>query len=263
MSARNFTNSWCRWRRWHDPMTWPVATSRAAKSEVVPCRTSSWVPRSACPGVIGRTGWVRSRAWTWLFSSTLRTTARSGGLRYNPTTSRTFSTKYGSVDSLNASCRWGRRPNARQIRLTAVWDRPVALAMPRVLQWVAAAGLDSSVRVTTSSTWASVMVRGGPGRGSSVRPSSRRARNRCRHFPTVGRVTRRSAAVAVLDRPSAAARTMLARRASRWADFGRRAQAVSLARSSSVRVSGVRGRPADMGHLLPEPYSRLGGGARK
>ena len=33
------------------------------------------------PGVIGRLGWVRSRAWTWVFSSKLKTTARSGGFR--------------------------------------------------------------------------------------------------------------------------------------------------------------------------------------
>ena len=71
------------------------------------------------PGVIGRSGWVRSRAWTWLFSSTHRTMARSGGVRYSPTTSRTFSTKYGSVESLNVSARCGFRPNARQIRPTA------------------------------------------------------------------------------------------------------------------------------------------------
>jgi hypothetical protein len=30
-------------------------------------------------GAMGRMGWVRSRAWIWLFSSTQRTMARSGG----------------------------------------------------------------------------------------------------------------------------------------------------------------------------------------
>ena len=30
---------------------------------------SSWVRRSGIPGNIGKTGWVRSRAWIWLFSS--------------------------------------------------------------------------------------------------------------------------------------------------------------------------------------------------
>ena len=38
-------------------MTSPVATSRAANSEVVPLRLSSWVRRSGIwPGSIGRTG---------------------------------------------------------------------------------------------------------------------------------------------------------------------------------------------------------------
>ena len=36
-------------------------------------------PRPARPGFIGRPGWVRSRAWIWLFSSTERTTAWAGG----------------------------------------------------------------------------------------------------------------------------------------------------------------------------------------
>jgi hypothetical protein len=33
------------------------------------------------PIPMGRVGWVRSRAWTWLFSSTQSTTAFSGGCR--------------------------------------------------------------------------------------------------------------------------------------------------------------------------------------
>jgi hypothetical protein len=47
-----------------------VATSRAANSVVVPCRTQSWVRRSARPRRSGRIGWVRSTAWIWDFSST-------------------------------------------------------------------------------------------------------------------------------------------------------------------------------------------------
>src|SRR5271157_3542809 len=56
---------------------------------------------------IGSTGWVRSSACTWLFSSTHSTSALSGGLRYSPTTSRTFSTKKGSVESLKLLLRCG------------------------------------------------------------------------------------------------------------------------------------------------------------
>src|SRR5215207_1786251 len=51
-----------------------------------------------------------------------------------PTMSRTFSTNSGSVESLKVSTRCGFRPKARQMRQTAVWFRPVALAKERVLQ---------------------------------------------------------------------------------------------------------------------------------
>jgi len=38
-------------------------------------RAMAWVMVPARPFFIGRPGWVRSRAWIWLFSSTERTTA--------------------------------------------------------------------------------------------------------------------------------------------------------------------------------------------
>ena len=43
--------------------------------------------RSGVPGSIGKMGAVRSKAWICDFSSTHKTTARSGGLSYSPTTS--------------------------------------------------------------------------------------------------------------------------------------------------------------------------------
>jgi hypothetical protein len=49
---------------------------------------------------------------------------------------------------------------------------PTRRASSRLDQCVAPSGTSSSVRTTTSSTCASVMVRGTPGRGSSVSPSS-------------------------------------------------------------------------------------------
>jgi len=52
--------------------------------------------------------------WIWLFSSTDSTSARSGGLRYNPTISRTLSMNSGSFDSLKVSTRCGCRANAFQ-----------------------------------------------------------------------------------------------------------------------------------------------------
>src|SRR4029453_10344658 len=68
------------------------------------------------------------------FSSTARTIALSGGSSYNPTTSRILSMNSGSVDSFQVSTRCGLRPNARQIRDTAVWLSPTALAIERVDQ---------------------------------------------------------------------------------------------------------------------------------
>src|SRR5512132_3249228 len=69
--------------------------------------------------------------------------------------SRTFSTNSGSVDSLKVSLRCGCSENARQMRCTVEIDTPVALAIERVLQCVAAAGIVSSVVVTTSAIFSS------------------------------------------------------------------------------------------------------------
>ena len=66
----------------------------------------------------------------------LLTIARMGGSRYKPTMSRTFSTNSGSVESLKVSWRCGYNPKARQMRVTAVCDRPISRAMVRVLQCV-------------------------------------------------------------------------------------------------------------------------------
>src|ERR1700732_1806124 len=54
-----------------------------------------------------QTGWVRSSAWIWLFSSTHRTIACWGGFRYRPTTSVNFSKNLASRDSLNVFTRCG------------------------------------------------------------------------------------------------------------------------------------------------------------
>src|SRR5450755_4245037 len=112
------------------------------------------------PGIIGSTGWERSSAWIWLFSSTHSTTAFSGGSWYSPTTSTTFSTKNGSVDSLKESCRCGLRSNLFQIRPTVDFDSPVRLAIEARDQCVSLPGVDSSVATITSSTWSS-RIRGG------------------------------------------------------------------------------------------------------
>ena len=63
---------------------------------------------------------------------------------------RTFPTNSGSLHRLKVSLRCGCSENARQIRRTVETDRPDALAIERVLQCVAAAGMVSKVGVTTS-----------------------------------------------------------------------------------------------------------------
>src|SRR4029450_9442678 len=101
--------------------------------------------------MIGRIGAVRSVACIWGFSSTAKTSALSGGLMYNPTTSRTLSTNIGSVDSFQVWIACGLSPNARQIRDTALCDMPVDAAIDRVDQCVSSPGVDSSVLVITFS----------------------------------------------------------------------------------------------------------------
>jgi hypothetical protein len=68
------------------------------------------------PFFMGKLGWVRSRAWIWLFSSTQRTTACSGGCRDRPTTSSSLSWKCGSWLNVKVRTRWGCRPWAVQTR---------------------------------------------------------------------------------------------------------------------------------------------------
>ncbi len=78
-----------------------------------------------------------------------------------------------------------KRASGFQIATLVRWAvfrlRPQTWAIVRVLQWVASAGLVSRVRVSTASTWASLIVRGAPGRGSSSNPSRRLVSRRLRH----------------------------------------------------------------------------------
>ena len=177
-----------------------------------------------------------------------------------PTTSRILSMSSGSGEILKSSVRQGCSPNARQMRCTLVGEIPTRRASSRLDQCVAPSGISSRVRTTTSSTWASLMVRGTPGRGSSPSPSSRLARNRARHLLTVVRLTPSRAATAVLLRPSAQASTIRARSASPCAVFRRLAQFSSVRRSASDSTSGSSlvspMPPADRGPRTPSPPSR-------
>src|SRR2546426_526654 len=127
--------------------------------------------------------------------------------------SRTLSMNSGSLDSLNVLTRCGRKLNARQIRLTAVWLSPHRRASVRVLQCVASRGVVSSVTRITRSTSSSVIRRGAPGRGSSSSPSRRWPRNRVRHLPMVCLVSRSSRATPVFVLPAAHSSTNRARSA--------------------------------------------------
>jgi hypothetical protein len=120
----------------------------------------------------------------------------------------------GPVLSFHVWTRCGLRPKARQILDTADWDMPAALAIDRVDQCVSPSGGSCfKVAVMTFSTCSSVTVRGRPGRGSSLSPSSRPCRNRDRHFATVALDIPRPAAALVTDDPSAQASTSARRTA--------------------------------------------------
>src|SRR5437870_5413730 len=136
------------------------------------------------------------------------------------------------------------------MRLTVLWLNPHRVAMARVLQCVASRGVASSVSVTICSTWASLMRRGAPGRGSASNPSSRAATNRLRHLPTVCLVRRSSRATRVFVRPLAHAKITRALCANACAVVGRRVQRSNASRSSSVSLSTGLGRPIAMRVLL-------------
>ncbi len=87
-----------------------------------------------------------------------------------PTTSRILSMSSGSGEILKSSVRQGCSPNARQMRCTLVGEMPTWRASSRLDQCVAPSGVSSRVRTTTSSTWASLMVRGTPGPGLIAQP---------------------------------------------------------------------------------------------
>ena len=142
------------------------------------------------------------------------------------------------MESLKVSTRCGFRAKARQMRTTAAWLRPVALASGRALQRVASGGAASGAVVTARSTRASVIVRGAPGRGSSGRPPNPRSAKRRRRGATVGRLTRSACATAPLVPPPSAqaSGTIRARRARPCAASRRRAHPSGAARSAAVKL---------------------------
>src|SRR5438132_12549226 len=136
-------------------MTLPSNTLSAAKSVAVPFRLSSCVIVPHRPFFRGRPGWVRSKAWIWLFSSTHNTIPFCGGFKYRPTTSVNFSMNWGSRDSLKVRIRCGLRLCNCQSRFTVLLLTPWALAMVRQLQCVIPLGLVSSVARIKASRFSS------------------------------------------------------------------------------------------------------------
>lgn len=86
--------------------------------------------------------------------------------------SRTFSTKNGLLDSLNDLLRCGCTPNKAKYRCTLLFDTPVAAAIPRTLQCVAASGRSVSAFFTSPATRSSSWVRARPAFGRSWSPAN-------------------------------------------------------------------------------------------
>ena len=127
------------------------------------------------PGISGSTGAVRSSAWIWDFSSTHSTTAASGGLRYSPTMSRTLSMNCGSGDSLKSRpvrLEPERPPDPADRGLVHAGRRGHRPGRP-VRRF---AGVSSKVLTITRSTSSSPILRGWPGRGSSMQTVDTAAR---------------------------------------------------------------------------------------
>src|SRR3978361_444613 len=77
--------------------------------------------------------------------------ALAGGSTYNPTTSTSFSSNNGSLDSLNVSTRCGFSPRADHTRCTVSLDTPTRSAIVRHDQCVSPSGVEFLVRSTISS----------------------------------------------------------------------------------------------------------------
>jgi hypothetical protein len=163
--------------------------------------------------------------------------------------SRTFSMKSGSAGSLNVSVRCGCSARARQMRCTELRSSPLAVAIDRVLQCVASAGVVSSVRVSTRSTGASASAE----RRAGAHPGVRRAAGSGSACATCRRSAgARGRCSLCLGHP----RMRRARWATACAVFPRRAQRSSVSRSVDVKVDGGIGRPVRIGVLPPISRTR-------
>ena len=196
-------------------------------------------------------------------SSTHSTTALSGGLRYSPTTSRTFASSCGSVENLNVSRRQGCSPYSRHTSATFTFERPISAASSRLDQCVTPSlrGGGSSVRSTIAT---SSVVRGRPGLRRSSSPPRPSAAYRRFQAMTVGFDTPTRVTISFVPAPSAASRTIRARWASPALIDGDRHHEESTSRSrgetSTLTVNGIIHDPVTaiigQGNSLTPPRSR-------
>ena len=191
---------------------------------------------------MGSSGWVRSSAWIWVFSSRLSTTAAPGGSRYRPTMSATFAANSGSLLSLNVPCRCGLRPCFRHSVATQWCEtatpsvRAMNRAISRLDQCVNPVSPGGLVRVNASTR---ARIRAGTcSRGAacerSSSPVAASAAYRASHKSTVGRDTPANSAMSFLRRPSSRHNTIRARVPTLAATSGLLVNACSSARCSSV-----------------------------
>src|SRR5436305_1956084 len=136
-------------------------------------------------------------AWLTLSSSQLNTRAGSGGSRYGPTTSSSFSTNRLSLESLNDLTRCGLSPCSCHTRRTVEALTPAARAIVLVDHCVALGGVVCVVRSMIARTLAGVRAeRCRPPRGASLaNPATPSVRNRLRHRETAWRRTLTCAAI--------------------------------------------------------------------
>ncbi len=181
------------------------------------------------------------------------TIAFSGGFRYRPTTSTSFSSKRMSLESLKVLTLCGLSPRADQIRCTVAGETPCAFASDRQLQCVSPLGFVWSVACTIASTFSVAIdtFRPRPAR-TTDRPFSPSCANRSRHAVTVVGETPTCIAIAVFGSPWHASTSARARCTSRWgavADFDN-FSSTSRSASTSVRA-GVGER---MPHSTTKPH---------
>jgi hypothetical protein len=148
-----------------------------------------------------------------------------------------------SLLSFHVCTRCGLRPKARQIRDTDDCDRPLSAAIVLVDQWLSCPGPFSlSVRLTSTSTCSSVILRAAPGRGRSPRAPIRPSRNRTRHLRTDSRdspVCSATLVSGIVPPCSAQASTTRARSATDCDALRLRDKASSDARSASDSTRGT------------------------